>query len=62
MALDMWATHKTDIGVVPRTVCVSVCVYGTLSVWCPYAFNIAAKSKSQSALESNSEVDVVSLA
>lgn len=61
MALDMWATHKTDIGVVPRTVYVSVCVY-TLSVWCPYAFNIAAKSKSQSALESNSEVDVVSLA
>lgn len=55
MALDMWATHKTDIGVVPRCVC----------VWCagcPYAFNIAAKSKSQSALESNSEVNVVSLA
>lgn len=59
MALDMWATHKTDIGVVPRTVCVSVCVW---CAGCPYAFNIAAKSKSQSALESNSEVNVVSLA
>lgn len=25
MALDMWATHKTDIGVVPRSLYVSVC-------------------------------------
>lgn len=26
MALDMWATHKTDIGVVPRSVYLSLCV------------------------------------
>lgn len=61
MALDMWATHKTDIGVVPRTVN-TLCVVCVWCAGCPYAFNIAAKSKSQSALESNSEVDVVSLA
>lgn len=60
----MWATHKTDIGVVPRSLYVNtLCVACVCEcAGCPYAFNIAAKSKSQSKLESNSEVDVVSLA
>lgn len=52
MALDMWATHKTDIGVVTRCMCVSVCA---LPVHMHSISSAQSESASESKSNSNSE-------
>lgn len=55
MALDMWATHKTDIGVVTRCILVCECVCVALPVHMHSISSAQSESESESKSNSNSE-------